>query len=289
MRRVKILLTFITAISFCIQTRTQDLSANYRLADHLFSEKLYQNALKEYLRVYYLDSTNEYSACCKKIAQCFLIEGDEKNAIKYLDLYFFKLPSGHPERNEVRYQKQKIYLLNKEYNKALVEILQVSKKSESDLDRYCFMTGVNYLFSDQFEKSKGQFMKLSYASSIDTLQLNLTLKDLAHNHKKKTGYARWMSAIIPGSGQMINGEVKDGLNSLGLFAGFSALYIDLIPNLGFGDATLTVAPWLIRYYLGGLGNAARAAETKKFNTKQRLIGEIIRSIEQARANQPSAG
>ncbi|MBK8701588.1 MAG: hypothetical protein IPN29_19375 [Saprospiraceae bacterium] len=284
MRKVKTILTFITVISLFLPGRAQDLTANYQLAEQLFFHKLYDNALKEYLRVYYRDSTNLYAGACKKIAQCFLLRGDEKNAIRYLDIYFFKLPYLHAERNEVRYQKQKIFLLEKNYNKALVEILQVNKKSEPDLDRYFFMTGVNYLFADQYDKARSQFLKLRYAARIDTIQLNQSLKKLAKNQKKKPGLARWMSAVIPGSGQMVNGEIKDGLNSLGLFSAFAALYIDLIPDLGFGDATLTVGPWLIRYYLGGLGNAVRAAQNKKLNTKQKLIGEMVRNIERAKVH-----
>ena len=54
---------------------------------------------------------------------------------------------------------------------------------------------------------------------------------------------------------------KDGLNSMALYVLFGLLYIDLIPDIGLADATLSVGPWITRYYLWGLSNAVRAAKT----------------------------
>ena len=280
MPKAKAILTCITAISFCLHLVAQDkIQANYIFANHLWNEGNYNQALKEYLKVYYLDKDNELPEVCDKIADCFLYKNDTENALRYLDLYYFHLRSNESLKNEVRYKKQKIYLLNKDYQKALAEILQVSKKNNADADRYYFLLAVNYLLSDQFDKAKKSFVKLSYSSMLDTTKLNNNLYLLKKNDNKKPGRARWLSAAVPGLGQIVNGEVKDGFNSLGLYLGFIALYIDLSPKIGFGDATLSVGPWLMRYYLGGLNNAVRAAENKKYNKKQNLIKEIILDVE----------
>ena len=57
-------------------------------ADQLFLQQQTNTALKEYLRAYYLDQNNTNPEVCGKIARCFLLNGDDENALKYLDLYF---------------------------------------------------------------------------------------------------------------------------------------------------------------------------------------------------------
>jgi tetratricopeptide (TPR) repeat protein len=288
MSRVSAILICITAFSFQLASLTAQ-TAEIQYADQLFLQQQTNAALKEYLRAYYLDQNNANPEVCGKIARCFLLNGDDENALKYLDLYFFKLPNNDVRRNEVRFEKQKIFLVREEYQRALVEVLQITKRLETDLDRFYFMTAINYFFTDQYDKGKSYVDKLSYSAHIDSLAVAHILKDLEKNSKKNPNTARWMSAIVPGTGQMANGEIKDGLNSMALYVLFGLLYIDLIPDIGLADATLSVGPWITRYYLGGLSNAVRAAKNNKLNKRQRGIQKLIDEIEKARRQKVSAG
>lgn len=288
MSRASAILICITAFSFKLAFLSAQ-TAEMQYADQLFLQQQTNAALKEYLRAYYLDQNNTNPKVCGKIARCFLLNGDDENALKYLDLYFFKLPNNDARRNEVRFEKQKIFLVREEYQRALVEVLQVTKRLETDLDRFYFMAAINYFFTDQYDKGKSYVDKLSYSSHIDSLAVASILKDLEKNSKKNPNTARWMSAIVPGTGQMANGEIKDGLNSMALYVLFGLLYIDLIPDIGLADATLSVGPWITRYYLGGLSNAVRAAKNNKLNKRQRGIQKLIDEIEKARRQKVSAG
>ena len=288
MSKANAILICITVFSLRIAVLSGQ-SSPLEYANRLFEQQQTDAALKEYLRAYYLDQNNANPEVCGRIAKCFLLKGDDENALKYLDLYFFKLPNTDARRNEVRFEKQKIFLVREEYQRALAEILQVTKRLEPDLDRFHFMTAINYFFADQFEKGRSHLDKLSYRPWLDSVAVTAIIKDLEKNSKKNPSKARWMSAIVPGSGQIANGEIKDGLNSMALYVVFGLLYIDLIPEIGLADATLSVGPWITRYYLGGLSNAVKAAKNNKLNKRQRGIQKLINELEKARNQKFSAG
>ena len=68
---------------------------------------------------------------------------------------------------EMRYGlKNKNILVREEYQRALVEVLQITKRLETDLDRFYFMTAINF-FTDQYDKGKSYIDKLSYSAHID--------------------------------------------------------------------------------------------------------------------------
>jgi hypothetical protein len=284
MKRLKNLWIIIISINVINLSFSQDLEKSISFAKEMFKNNNIDLALKEYLRVYYLDKENYYPEVSDNISDCFMMKNDMANAIKYQDLYFFKLKSNDPRRNKIRYKKQFLYLSEREYHKALVEILQVNKNLDFDNDKHQFLLSINYLLSNEFTKAKKELSKLSYYSTLDTTQINTALQKLLKNNERNPKTARWLSTIIPGLGQLVNGETKDGLNSLGLYIGFLAIWIDLTNDIGFGDASLSVGPWILRYYLGGLNNAVEAAKKKKHNNKQTQIATLINIIENGKIN-----
>lgn len=281
MKRVGLTSILFIVFSFSVYAQYIDLSQQKNYADYLYNEKNYASSLKEYLRLYYYDKENAYPSTCHDIATNFLALNDLDNALKYLDLYYFTLKN-EEEKNNLKYEKQKIYLLKGDHNRALIEILQINKKVDYDKDRYHFMLACNYLFANDFEKAKTNIYKLSYIHTIDTLALNKKLKSLIKNDHKNPKNARWYSSVIPGLGQTVNGDLKGGINSLALYVGFWALFFDLSTEIGVANSAVSVGPWLIRYYLGGLQNAVKSAKINKFNKKQTYILETINLIEKGK-------
>ncbi len=281
MKRVSLISILFIVFNFALSSQILDLDQQKEFATFLFQEKNYNASLKEYLRLYYLDKNNVYPSTCHDIATNFLAINDIDNSLKYLDLYYFTLKDDQ-SKNKIKFEKQKLYLLKGDYNRALIEILQINKKVELDKDRYHFMLACNYLFANEFNKAKTNLYKLSYIHKIDTIALNKKLTSLTKNDLKNPKNARWYSSVIPGLGQSVNGEVKDGLNSLGLYVGFIALFFDLSIEIGIADSAVSVGPWLIRYYLGGLRNAVEAAKRNKINKKQKYILESIKLLDAGR-------
>lgn len=282
MKKLRQLSAIITILSFNFIAKAQDLPMLNMLAGHLKTEGNYKSALKEYLRLYYYDSENQFIHASKEAAECFLMLEDYKNALKYYDLYFFKLKSNDAQRNEVRFAKQRIFLTIGEVNKALAELLQVNKSTLLDYDKYNFMLAFNYFIINQNEKAKVTLKNLSYANKIDTVILNKKIEALQKNFKKIPKHAKWYSMALPGLGQALNGDIADGAKSFFLYVGFIALFVDLQADLGIADSALTIGPWLTRYYVGGLGNAVKSAKRKKHNKQQKLLVEIVDMVQKAK-------
>jgi tetratricopeptide (TPR) repeat protein len=283
MKKVSLTSILFIVFRFTIISQSIDLQTQYSYAQNLIAEQNYKLALKENLRLYFYDKDNLYPTICKDIANNFLALQDNVNALKYFDLYYFKTKD-EKEKNEIRYEKQKIYLLQGDFNKALTEILQINKRVDIDKDRYFFMLSINYFFSNEFIKAKKNITQLSYYDKIDTNRINKNITRLIKNNSKKTNNAMFYSAIVPGLGQSINGDIKDGVNSLGLFVGLGSILLDLGSEIGYSDASLSVGPWLVRYYVGGILNAKKSAERKKFNKKQKNILEIVQLIQAYKNN-----
>ncbi len=280
MKRARLILILSIAYNISCWSQSFDFKSQYDLALHLYQEKEYQTSLKEYLRLYYLDKENKYPSVCQDIAFNFLVLDDHVNALKFLDLYYFKTKDEN-EKNKIRYEKNKIYLIQGDYKKALVELLQVNKKNY-DVDKYNFMLASTYLFNDDYEKAKVALKKLSYSGNLDTVALNLKIQKLISNNNRNPKNARWLSTVMPGLGQAINGDIKDGLNSIGLYAGFLYLFFDISTDIGTINSAVSVLPWMGRYYMGGLQNSVKSAEKNKYNKKQDYIQSIINIVKQAK-------
>lgn len=83
MKELKGLLIIIIASNFFSNLYAQKLEQSLSFADNMFSENKIDLALKEYLRVYYLDKENNYARVSDNISICFLNKNDIPNAIKY--------------------------------------------------------------------------------------------------------------------------------------------------------------------------------------------------------------
>ena len=67
-----------------------------------------------------------------------------------------------------------------------------------------------------------------------------------------------LSIILPGSGQVYSGDLKDGLNSLLLLSGL--FYLGTSGSL---INPVAIFPFFYRYYIGGILNAKQTAGEKR--------------------------
>ena len=90
---------------------------------------------------------------------------------------------------------------------------------------------------------------------------------------------------MPGLGQTVNGDAKDGLNSLLINGVLVVVFFNVQMNLTTLDATLSVLPWLGRYYVGGMGNAHTASKKKQATVKGELLTELNGLLQVAKQKQ----
>ena len=83
------------------------------------------------------------------------------------------------------------------------------------------------------------------------------------------------SLIIPGTGQLYSGDIKNGLNSLLLLSGI--FYLGTIVS---SSALVLIVPILCRYYIGGIVHAKQIADRKREEKKNiyytNLLGILIK-------------
>ena len=144
-------------------------------------------------------------------------------------------------------------------------------------------------FKKQYFKSIAYFLKedfiqfeklfTDYVESMD-LASNQHYIDLELYNKKaekvKPNLAMWMSVVIPGSGQMLYGNWRDGLNSLALTTALVGLYFNYVVEFSLVEGYLVVLPWFQRYHKGGYMKAKETALNKEEEYRARAYSEILK-------------
>lgn len=234
----------------------------------------YKSALKEYLRVHYYDRSGQYERATREIAYCFQALGDKDNALKYLQKYLRISDLIAEEKAEGAYGKVEL-LLRDQPALALVELFQFDNEVIIlDADRYNYFVAIAQLLADNYVAGFQYLDKLSYTKLIPRESLVQLQQQLEKNHAKNHFAARLMSSLLPGLGQAVNGDAKDGLNSLLINGVLAVIFFNVQMNLTTVDAALSVLPWLGRYYVGGIGNAVTASKSKQVRVKSELLSEL---------------
>lgn len=274
----------ILILGFWISTQTIFLQAQVStpLAD--FAEIAYVSgnhelALKEFLRSHFVREKPKEIPVTKRISDLFVLQKNYKLALQYLDFYYFENKGNSQLQSQISLDKVRIHLLQENPKAALYEAFQISPSRFQDKDKLYFYTALALLSDLQYEEGFLYLKKISYLEPKDYVGLDALQKKMVKNNRRNPKNARWWSVLTPGLGQMIYGDVEDGLISLGLMAGLTYVLIDVGLTLTFPDALLSVGPWWGRYYIGGLGNAVDQAQKHKEDTSKKLLANLLNVLE----------
>lgn len=234
------------------------------LGDHFYNLELYKSALKEYLRAYYNDRLYQNKTIERKASICFQKLQDWDNAIKYQRKYAARNDLDIKEKYAAYYALLQLVYIHDGPKSSLITFYGIPNAvKDYDPDKYHYYEALISLSSEKYEDAKASLASLSYYASIKKLDLEKLMKSLEKNSRKNHNKARWMSAILPGSGQIANGEIWDGINSAVITFAFLYLAVYVGQTLGPIDALLSVGPWSARFYGGGLSNATAASKKKQ--------------------------
>ncbi len=278
MKRLRVIWIYII-LSTSFNIFSQGELYNLKLTKYASQIEDSEFALKEQLRVYFFDAGNKQKNALN-VAALFSKNGDINNAIKYLDIGFFASKKSEI-KDSIRFEKANLYSQNAQYTKAKIELIQISTSSIRNSDKYHFYRGFIDYFDDKYEDGFEHLRKISYLNDIDKNQLHEILVSLKKNKNTSLKWYQVASGIIPGMGQYIAGDFKGGLNSTLLNGGLIYLFFSVANNLSYADAFLSVSPWLMRYFIGGVGNAKKAARNKIKRKKKKYIDQSLRLIENA--------
>jgi len=246
--------------------RTQDIEQTLQFAKEQMAWDNVDKAIPAFRRVLFFDTSHTLSyETCKNLASCYILKMNYQKARKFSRLAY-NFTTDDSVKNEIKFQLAYLYLFEKDYNYALIELLGLKNfKDEYFKKKKAFYLGITYFEKADYDKSLNKFVECLDSSDIEKkaelMAVFAKIKRFEKRYNPKI--TRTLSMIIPGSGQLYCGDYKEAINSVVLTTILGYLFINTAANYSFIDAFISVSPWFQRYYQGGFDNAKDAALLKK--------------------------
>ena len=270
MKKISYILFFILLIFIAFPKKgfsQNALQNQFDLAENLYKEGKYFDAITEFKRLIFFDfDSSYYFKSNEMIGECY------KMGAKFSDAILYYTYAEMNARNQKELFDSKINIirsniLRRTTDRALQLLNSLSKEKQSSnkKDEINYWKGWAYIFADDWE-SAGK-----YFSQIDSTKELAALCRKVHDKKYSVLFAKIISHIIPGSGQIYTGNYFSGLLSLGwnLLWGYTAIRA-FIDNRVFDGFAVTNFLWL-RFYNGNLQNAEKFAKEKNLKISNKAL------------------
>ncbi len=257
-------------------SNAQTITETYLKAQQLYNDSNYKEAAVCYDRVAFFDTTGtlkDTALLCE--ANCYFKLHAYTEALQiYNNLYKpYKVNVRAAAFWGITYCQFEL----KQFNNALTTLSLCNLKLDSSSQKkYLFYKSIAQLACAYYDDAQENLMRYigdSVSKKADSIR-GLIVK-LQKQQVSKISRVKYLSMILPGSGQIVLGNYWNGLNSLLLNAALIAVTVNTSMAYAVYDGLLTVAPWWMRYYRGGVRNAGLQAEHKKEAKINKLIQDII--------------
>ena len=230
----------------------------FNLAQELFTSENYFDAITEFKRLLFFDNTGNY-----KYSSNSMIGSSYKRGAKFTDaIRHFTLAEINARNEEDIYNSRidiiRVNILRRSTRRALklLDSLQTDKRFKNKVDDINYWRGWAYIFANDWKSAANTFVK------IDSTHQLKQLADSIDDELYSVLFAKTISYIIPGAGQIYTGEYISGLLSLGWNVLWGYLTINSLIDERIFDG-LVVANFLwLRFYRGNVQNAEKFAEEK---------------------------
>jgi tetratricopeptide (TPR) repeat protein len=259
----KILLIVIFSL-WQISVFSQTAEETYALAQKALAIKDTNLAENLLLRsIYFLKDNELKSEALFLLSKMKFAGGDKNSALKYSSLSYNI--ANDSLKNEIIFYRTYIFLLEKDFLSAEEEILEVNPGNSDYFNkRYHLYCGTVYFAKRDYDAAYNEFKNIIR----DTILLKKELKKASKISKRSSYWYFFASAILPGSGQIMTGHLKQGLNSLFLLSGLAAIFFVITREYTWLEGFAAVFPWYERYFMGGVNDAYDYAEILK---QQKLL------------------
>lgn len=256
MKKIQIIL-FLVLLSAV--SRAQDENKKqFLLAENLYSAGNYFDAITEYKRLLFFDSskTFQYDANLK-IGFCYKAGAKFDDAIKYFEIAG-NAAAADSQKFRAEIEAVRVNILRRTTPRALqiLDSLDSNYRFASKKDEINYWRGWAYMFADEWQKAAQSFEKIDAGHPLKTLCQN-TLKS-----KYSVTFAKVISYILPGSGQIYTGNYLSGLMSLGWNVMFGYLTVNSFAEDRVFDGIVIGELLWFRFYRGNIQNAGEFAEKK---------------------------
>ena len=269
---MRLKLTYIIYLVVLLSSlKSQDeIQKQVEFADNLFYQKLYYDAITEYKRLLFFDSTKEFGYYANfRIAQAYKGGAKFDESIEYFkkaELVTFD----EEEKFNSKIEIIKVNILRGTTQRSLdliEEIINENNQPEK-LKILDYWKAWTYIFANKWEIAN-QILKI-YPEYSDLTKYCKEVID----EKYSVNFAKLVSYILPGAGQFYTGEYLSGAMSLGWNILFGYLTVNSFVNErvfdGFAVGTLL---WM-RFYRGNVQNAERFAENRNIEIANKKLKYI---------------
>ena len=269
----------IFSVLLCVPAYGQNLADTYALGEKMLVLQQYEAAVQLFERVIFFDSSRIYThQSFLHTASCYQELTQWKKAQQYYNLAYYST-TDPKQQADIQFRQVSIHLLSGNYLSAQEELLALeSQLPEEEQKRYQFYAGITAFMSNQYDSALSHFQAYTGEDSAAQgalLQLFRRNEKISRLNPKT---ARILSYIIPGLGQFYAGDLKNGINSLLLTGGLIVLAVHLGITVAPVDALLTVGPWYLRYYQGGVKNAERITRNKQKRKRAKVYQDLLRLL-----------
>lgn len=276
MKSIKKILSIFIWIIISLQVHGQDISPEKLLsgADHLYSHRQYEPAIKEYQRYLFYTGSEDIDVLMRLADGLYELENYDLALQYYEQIYYL---SDNPAiKFRSRLKEINYHIDQEEYNEALVVIYSVrSDYYESYPEIINFLFAICHYGLEEFKRSEEYFLNIVGSDSTASQEIKEIFSDKKKFNKPNPRTISILSLFIPGLGQIISGDLKEGLNSFILVEGIGVLAVYVGFRYSIIDAIFTVLPWYQRYLLGGSDKAEKIAIRKRAENRNEIFQEIL--------------
>lgn len=263
---------------FSLTVRAQSVSEIVSFANTQFESENFAIAVKEYNRALFFGA-EKVDEVSMQIAHCYTELANYQLAEDFYD-QAYRHSQSDSLKNEAILGKSYCLLLENKNLAALSELIYFN--NETNLDQQIqshFLNGIAYYALKNDSLALEEFstvLELSETTDSVKAVLNNEFEKVFRYQKRYNPMRTYiMSGIVPGSGQLSVGAVKEGINSMVLIAGLYIVAAQIIINYSLVDAALSLFPWIQRYYMGGMdkakGLAVSKIESKRYESYEKII------------------
>ena len=277
---------FLSIIAFAISDVPEDGSQQHRYAEQLFASGDYQAARRAYKRLlFYQPDIQLRDVADYRIAQSYYHQSLTDKA----ERLFQEFSAMHPN-STLRFQSQlmlgQLHFDAGQYSLArttLFELLHASKDVDVTAAAH-YLRGWCYVYTSDWNKAITEFRQ---ANAPDTdasrrkqaSQLANTLLNETPLPFKSPEVAGRLSTIIPGSGQLYVGKVKEGLLAAAVSGTFIYLAADAVRERRYVDC-VGISLVGLSFYWGNRADARRLASQYNAQREQEFIEVLKRQTEE---------
>ena len=267
----------ISLIVFAASGTTEETIQQYRYAEQLFESGDYQAARLAYKRLLFYQPDTEFRDVADyRVAQSYYYQNQPERA-EHLFREFSVVHPNSPFRFRSQLMIGQLHFDAGVYSLArttLFELLHSSKDTEVVAAAH-YLRGWCYVYTDDWNRAIAELRR------VDTFQTDTphgkNARRLADMLLEKTPLphkspqiAGWLSTVVPGSGQLYVGRVKEGVLAAVLGGTFIYLVADAIRERRYVDcAGISLIGW--QFYWGNRVDAQRFASEYNLHRERELI------------------